>query len=69
MALPALFAIGMARRKQQYGVAWNKIGISFPNLEIWYVDTVTDHVKEYTWSDCVEPATDSTSVPVRLRRP
>ena len=65
MALPARFEIGMARRKQQYGLAWNKIGATFPNLEIWYVDTITDHVKECTWSHCVEPATDSTSTPAK----
>jgi hypothetical protein len=69
MALPARFAIGMARRKQQYGLAWNKIGATFPNLEIWYVDTLTDQVKEFTWSKCAEAAADSASVPVRVRKP
>lgn len=68
MALPARFAIGMARRKQQYGLAWNKIGETFPNLEIWYVDTLTDYVKECTWSECVDRVNERKSVAVRVRK-
>ena len=69
MALPARFAIGMAQRKQQYGVAWNKIGAAFPNLAMWYVNTVTGHVKECTWSECVDSMNARTSVGIRVRNP
>jgi hypothetical protein len=68
MALPARFAIGMAQRKRQYGLAWNKIGATFPNLEIWYIDTVTGQVKECTWCQCVDHTNAKPSVAVRVRK-
>ncbi len=52
MALPSRFANGMGRRKSQYGVAWEKIGKTFPYLEIWYVDVENQQVKEHGWINC-----------------
>jgi len=37
--------------KQQYSVAWDRLGKAFPNLKLWYVDTVQDTVVEYQWSN------------------
>ena len=51
LALPKRFKDGMRQRKQQYSVAWDKLGRAFPNLKLWYVDTVEDTVEEYQWSN------------------
>lgn len=58
MALPKRFADGMKKRQQHYGLAWEKIGTAFPNLEIWYVDVNGCSVDERPWAD-----RDSDSVP------
>ncbi len=54
MALPSRFIRGMPQRKRQYGVAWEKIGRAFPNLEIWYVDTENEVVERRSWLACDE---------------
>jgi hypothetical protein len=51
LALPKRFKDGMRQRKQQYKVAWGKIGNAFPNLKVWYVDTSGNMVEEYSWSN------------------
>jgi hypothetical protein len=51
LALPKRFKNGMSQRKQQYPVAWGKLGGAFPNLRLWYVDTEHNTVEEYLWSD------------------
>ena len=52
MALPTRFANGMAKRKQQYGIAWDKIGKAFPNLDLWYVDTEAGDIVKRGWTHC-----------------
>jgi hypothetical protein len=64
MALPARFANGMAQRRKHYGISWQKLGASFPNLEIWYVDTAKSGVTECNWLECV-PAIKQTHSPNR----
>jgi len=49
LALPKRFKNGMAQRKHQYLIAWEKLGKTFPNLYIWYVDTKRKMVEEYPW--------------------
>jgi Holliday junction resolvase-like predicted endonuclease len=49
IALPIRFRNGMRRRKQQYPVAWGKLGEAFPNLKLWYVDVDHNSVEEYPW--------------------
>ena len=49
--LPKRFKEGMMQRKEQYPVAWEKLGKAFPNLKLWYVDTQQDTVEEYPWSN------------------
>ena len=65
MALPKRFADGMARRKRQYGLAWEKIGKAFPHLEIWYVDVNRSSVEERPWADC---ELDPVPSPLRFER-
>ena len=50
IGLPKPFKDGMKQRKQQYPVAWEKLGKAFPNLRLWYVDTEQDTLEEYSWS-------------------
>jgi len=50
LALPKRFKDGMKQRRQQYPVAWDKLGKAFPNLRIWYADTEQGAVEEYSWS-------------------
>ena len=51
LALPKRFKNGMRQRKQQYPIAWEKLGKAFPNLGFWYVDTQSNIVDEYSWSN------------------
>lgn len=51
LALPKRFKDGMKQRKEQYPVAWEKLGKAFPNLKLWYVDTQQNTVEEYPWSN------------------
>jgi len=49
LALPMRFKDGMRQRKQQYPVAWDKLGKAFPNLRIWYADTEHNIVEQHSW--------------------
>jgi len=51
VGLPMRFKDGMRQRKQQYPVAWEKLGKAFPNIRLWYVDTEQDTLEEYFWSN------------------
>jgi len=51
LGLPKRFKNGMRQRKQQYPMAWEKLGKTFPNLWIWYVDTYLNTVEEYPWAN------------------
>lgn len=48
------FKYGMKQRKQQYPVAWEKLGKAFPNLRLWYVDTEQDTLEEYPWANLLD---------------
>ncbi len=50
LALPKRFKDGMSQRKQHYAFAWDKLGKTFTNLKLWYVDTENDEVAEYHWA-------------------
>ena len=51
LGLPRRFKDGMRQRKQQYPVAWEKLGKAFPNLRLWYVDVEQNTIEEYPWSN------------------
>lgn len=50
IALPAQFGVGMPQRVRQYGIAWERLGNSFPELSIWLVDTDTGTHTEHEWN-------------------
>lgn len=54
LALPKRFQDGTGQRKQQYTIAWEKLGKTFSNLWLWYVDTELNTREEYPWSDPVD---------------
>jgi len=51
MALPLRFGRGMEARARQYGVAWERIGEAFPELEVWLVDVRKKRYEVHKWSD------------------
>lgn len=42
---------GLPQRARQYGSAWRRIGLSFPELEIWLVDHRTKSYTPTKWND------------------
>lgn len=51
IALPKNFRIGLPQRVRQYGVAWQKIGDAFPELEIWLIDIDANEAEVAKWND------------------
>lgn len=51
MALHAQAQCGLPARARQYGEAWRRIGVAFPELEIWLVDPETESYKMTTWAE------------------
>jgi hypothetical protein len=50
IALPARFGMGLPQRASAIGPAWLRIGATFPELEIWLVDTTEHSYRETTWN-------------------
>ena len=50
IALPARFGMGLHQRARAIGIAWQRIGAAFPELEIWLVDTKNGSIKQTSWS-------------------
>lgn len=50
IGLPAEFEAGLPQRAAQYGEAWCRIGMAFPELEIWLVDCAKRVVTRSRWS-------------------
>lgn len=51
IALPVNFKTGFPQRVKQYEVAWQRIAKSFPELEIWLVDTINNRYIKTHWKD------------------
>jgi hypothetical protein len=51
IAMPINAKIGLPARANQYGVAWGRIGLAFPELEIWLIDTENRCIEKSTWSE------------------
>lgn len=51
IALPSRFGRGLPQRARAIGVAWQRIGDAFPELEIWLVDTDHERIKETKWNE------------------
>ena len=54
IALPSLAKRGLPLRARQYGSAWARIGTSFPELEIWLVDTTNSTYTKTQWNDWIK---------------
>jgi len=51
IALPNNFKIGLPKRANQYKVALKRIAKTFPELEIWLVDTINNKYKKTLLGD------------------
>ena len=49
IALSSRAELGLSARALQYRIAWERIAVSFPELEIWLVDTQTKTCSRRTW--------------------
>lgn len=50
IALPSRFGVGLHRRAKTIGTSWQRIGMAFPELEIWLVDAENGSIKQTSWS-------------------
>ena len=50
IALPSQFEVGMPQRVNQYGLAWERLGDAFPELNIWFVDIEEQTHSEHSWN-------------------
>jgi hypothetical protein len=57
VALPARWEAGLPARARQYAVAWERLGIAFPELEIWLVDHEARSYTRTTWNEWLSTAT------------
>jgi hypothetical protein len=53
IAMPSLAEKGLPARAKQYGIAWQRIGDTFPELEIWLVDIKNQSYTQTKWNDWV----------------
>lgn len=51
IALPARFGQGLVQRAANYGVAWERLGLAFPELELWLVETGPPSYTRSTWGE------------------
>ena len=49
IGLPERFRRGLPNRVKQYKEAWRRIGIAFPELEIWLIDVDEKTYKRTKW--------------------
>jgi hypothetical protein len=50
IALPAEFEKGFGARIDPRRMAWKRIGEAFPELEIWFIDTILREYQRYLWA-------------------
>jgi len=51
IALPRRFEHGLPARAGQYGESWIRIGDTFPEIEIWLVDTEAKSYRRTNWNE------------------
>ena len=54
IALPKQAELGLPQRSKQHGIAWKRIGIAFPELEIWLVDVENRYYEKTGWVEWLE---------------
>jgi hypothetical protein len=55
IALPSRFGMGFPQRAKASGAAWRRMGIAFPELEVWLVDTSELTVRRTSWLSWSDP--------------
>lgn len=55
IAMPINAKIGLPARASHYGTAWARIGVAFPELEIWLIDTEKIAIERSTWCEWGKP--------------
>lgn len=58
IALPQRFAQGLPQRAAHHGEGWRRLGITFPELEIWLVDCARPSLERTRWSDWLDGNSD-----------
>jgi hypothetical protein len=58
IALPIRFRDGLPQRVNAIGLAWRRIGVSFPELKIWLVDTSEGSITRTDWNSWYAHASD-----------
>ena len=51
IALPDGFSRGLHQRASVYGPAWARLGVAFPELEVWLVDHKEPSYRRTTWAE------------------
>lgn len=51
IAMPIQAKRGLPIRANHYGIAWERIGKAFPEIEIWLVDTDNHMYRQTKWND------------------
>ena len=54
IAVPVRFSQGLPARASQYRVAWQRIAKTFPELEIWLVDTENKTYTPSRWGEWLQ---------------
>ena len=51
IALAARSQAGLPARARQHRIAWARLAVAFPELQIWLVDTTAKTVTRHTWAE------------------
>jgi len=55
IALAKQAEVGLPARAKQHKIAWERIAVAFPELEIWFVDTDEKSYFRRTWAEWTTP--------------
>jgi hypothetical protein len=55
IALAKQAEVGLPARAKQHKIAWERIAVAFPELEIWFVDTDEKRYFRRTWAEWTTP--------------
>ena len=59
IALAKQAEVGLPARAKQHKIAWERIAVAFPELEIWFVDTDEKSYLRRTWAEWTTPEADA----------
>jgi hypothetical protein len=55
IALPERFSLGLHQRAAVYGPAWARLGMTFPELQVWLVNHREPSYRRTTWTEWLAP--------------